>query len=668
MCVSRSHYEVTVEHLAAMLLDDPAGDWPPMLHRFGLEPGDLAQALDAALDELQAGNAGKPVFSPLLLDLLQDAWLVSSIDLGETVIRSGGVLLALLARPALAGPGRAGQLLRQLNRETLARDFRTVTQPSAENPATQPPAAPGPCPAAPGAEGGFLRRFCQDFTQKAREGGIDPVFGRDGEIRRMVDILARRRKNNPLCVGDPGVGKTAVVEGLALRISQGDVPEILREVALLGLDLGLLEAGAGVKGEFEHRLKGVIDEIKASGKPVILFIDEAHTLVGAGGTPGAGDAANLLKPALARGELRTIAATTWTEYPEILREGPRPGPAVPAGEAGSPHRGDHRADPPGPAGELREGAPGGGPGRRGAGGRHPRGQVHHRTVPAGQGHRPAGHRLRPGQDQPDRQASGPGGSAALHPGPGAGSARGAAGPGARRGGGRGAPAGDRRGHRGRAPRSRGPRGPLAASAGGRAQGPGPAPGPGRGAGAGARRGRGGPGRGRRGPGRPAGRAGPDPGRGEPRRGGPGGLRLDRGAPGQGPEGRGRDHPAPGGPAGGAHQGPGPRPGRPGRGAQVRQGRPQGRRPAPGRVPVRRPFRGRQDRDRPGPRRPAVRQREAPGHRQPERIPGEAHGEPPGGRASGLRGLRRGRPAHRGGAPEAGTRWCSWTSARRPIRT
>src|SRR5690606_33643152 len=167
-----------------------------------------------------------------------------------------------------------------------------------------------------------IDRFCEDFTAKAAAGRIDPVFGRDDEIRQMLDILARRRKNNPICVGDPGVGKTAVVEGLALRIIDGDVPDFLRDTRLLGLDLGLLEAGASVKGEFENRLRGVIDEIKGSVKPIILFIDEAHMLIGAGGQSGGSDAANLLKPALARGELRTVAATTWSEYKKYFEKDP----------------------------------------------------------------------------------------------------------------------------------------------------------------------------------------------------------------------------------------------------------------------------------------------------------------------------------------------------------
>jgi type VI secretion system protein VasG len=217
-------------------------------------------------------------------------------------------------------------LVKTIGREALMKDFWTLAKASIEHDTTagleETAAAPSAgAPGAPGA-GGALERFCVDFTARAAEGKIDPVFGRDQEIRQIIDILARRRKNNPICVGEPGVGKTAVVEGLALRIVENDVPDLLRDVSLLGLDMGLLEAGAGVKGEFEKSLKGVVDEVKAWEKPIIMFIDEAHTLVGAGGTAGGSDAANLLKPALARGELRTVAATTWSEYKKYFEKDP----------------------------------------------------------------------------------------------------------------------------------------------------------------------------------------------------------------------------------------------------------------------------------------------------------------------------------------------------------
>ncbi|MDQ5986629.1 MAG: Protein ClpV1 [Syntrophus sp. SKADARSKE-3] len=322
LCVSRTHYEITVEHLIAKLLEEPRSDWPLIFQRFGLEVGQVQKALEHTLEEYKTGNAAKPVFSPQLLDLFQDAWLLASIDLGERKVRSGAILLAFLAKPTLFASGRYAELIKGIGREALTKEFYTLTKPSIE---TTMAAKEGGGAAEPGpgkGDGSFLGRFCMDFTERAAKGDIDPVFGRDNEIRQMIDILARRRKNNPICVGEPGVGKTAVVEGMALRIVEDDVPDMLKGVTLLGLDMGALEAGAGMKGEFENRLKGVINEIKSSEKPIILFIDEAHTLVGAGGASGGGDAANLLKPALARGELRTIAATTWSEYKKYFEKDP----------------------------------------------------------------------------------------------------------------------------------------------------------------------------------------------------------------------------------------------------------------------------------------------------------------------------------------------------------
>jgi len=311
LCVSRTHYEVTGEHLMAKFLEEPQSDLPLILRQFDLDPGRVKKGVEQVLEELRTGNAGKPVFSPLLLEWIQEAWLVASVDFEEGQIRSGALLLALLAKPMQFATGRYVDLLRTISRDSLRTQFWTIVKASVEQTAPGERRAPE---AGPPTDGGALARFCEDFTKKAREGKIDPVFGRDNEIRQMIDILARRRKNNPIVVGEAGVGKTAVVEGLALRIVEGDVPESLRDVSVIGLDMGLLQAGAGVKGEFENRLKAVITEIKASPKPIILFIDEAHTLIGAGGPAGGSDAANLLKPALARGELRTVAATTWSEY------------------------------------------------------------------------------------------------------------------------------------------------------------------------------------------------------------------------------------------------------------------------------------------------------------------------------------------------------------------
>jgi type VI secretion system protein VasG len=321
LCISRGHYEITLEHLLHRLLDEPQADLSLLLRQNGVDAGALRQGVDRVLEEMRSGNAGRPAFSPLLLELLQDAWLLGSVDLGQTLIRSGAVLAALVARAGFYAGGGLGPLLSPLRKETLLEQFPGVCAGSIEaggSPTGQ--GTDGEATAGGAQAGSAIAKYCEDFTEKARAGKIDPVFGRDAEIRQMVDILARRRKNNPICVGDPGVGKTAVVEGLALRIVEGDVPEMLKEVTLLGLDMGMLQAGASVKGEFENRLKGVIEEVKASATPIILFIDEAHTLIGAGGQAGTSDAANLLKPALARGELRTIAATTWAEYKKYFEK------------------------------------------------------------------------------------------------------------------------------------------------------------------------------------------------------------------------------------------------------------------------------------------------------------------------------------------------------------
>ena len=324
LCVSRTHYEVSVEHFLIKALEETQSDLPLVLRRFELDPARLNKALGDTLEDFKTGNAGKPVFSPLLVELCQEAWMVSSIDLSEAKVRSGGLLLAFLAKPNFFASGRYADYLRGINRESLLRDFWKIVKGSMEeqSPEEAEPSADAPAKERSDASTVFISKYCQDFTAQAAEGKIDPIFGRDHEVREMIDILARRRKNNPILVGEPGVGKTAVIEGLALRITEGDVPDMLKGVTLLGLDMGSLQAGAGIKGEFENRLKGVINEIKSSEKQIILFIDEAHTLIGAGGQAGGSDAANLLKPALARGELRTCAATTWSEYKKYFEKDP----------------------------------------------------------------------------------------------------------------------------------------------------------------------------------------------------------------------------------------------------------------------------------------------------------------------------------------------------------
>jgi len=325
-CLSRTHYEITVEHLMARLLEDPMGDIQLILKQAGIDPGRVMRALDQTIESFKTGNGGKPQFSPLLPELFADGWLIASVELFENRIRSGALFAAFVSRLSFYGIDSYTKLLDGLNKEKVMGLLGQVAAASREAGESGPmgnETGSGAGAAAQGDKAGSaLQRFCEDFTAKARAGKIDPVFGRDPEIRQMVDILARRRKNNPICVGDPGVGKTAVIEGLAVRVIEGDVPDILKDVTILGLDMGALEAGAGVKGEFENRLRGVINEIKASTKPILLFIDEAHTLIGAGGAAGTNDAANLLKPALARGELRTIAATTWSEYKKYFEKDP----------------------------------------------------------------------------------------------------------------------------------------------------------------------------------------------------------------------------------------------------------------------------------------------------------------------------------------------------------
>ena len=317
LCVSRTHYEVTIEHLLSKLMEDAQSDLPLILRHFDMDAGRLQKAIDGSLEAFKTGNAAKPVFSPVLMEWFQEGWLAGSVDLGENRVRSGALLLAFLNRPAQFATGDYVDILETISRDALLSQFWDAVKGSTEKPRIMETEEREALP--PG-EATALNQFCDNFTAKAAAGEIDPVFGRDREIRQMVDILARRRKNNPIVVGEAGVGKTAVVEGLALRIVEGDVPELLRDVSILGLDMGLLQAGAGMKGEFENRLKSVINEIKSSEKPIILFIDEAHTLIGAGGSAGMSDAANLLKPALARGELRTVAATTWSEYKKYFEK------------------------------------------------------------------------------------------------------------------------------------------------------------------------------------------------------------------------------------------------------------------------------------------------------------------------------------------------------------
>jgi type VI secretion system protein VasG len=323
LCLTRTHYDVDIEHLLLKLCEAQDTDVQRLLRHYEIDQTRLSRDLTRALDRLKTGNARTPALSPRIPHLISEAWTIASIDFGASKIRSGHLLLALLENEELARLAReSSDVLRQISAEDLHKHLPDLVAGSAEDKAAAQAAAPETTQpgVAVGSKTPALDQYTIDLTARARQGDIDPVLGRDFEIRQIVDILTRRRQNNPILTGEAGVGKTAVVEGLALRIVAGDVPPPLRSVSLRVLDLALLQAGAGVRGEFENRLKSVIAEVKASPQPIILFIDEAHTMIGAGGQAGQGDAANLLKPALARGELRTVAATTWSEYKKYFEK------------------------------------------------------------------------------------------------------------------------------------------------------------------------------------------------------------------------------------------------------------------------------------------------------------------------------------------------------------
>jgi type VI secretion system protein VasG len=324
LTLSRTHYNVELEHWLSKLADIADGDLIAILRHCEADEGRFRADLNRSLDRMKTGNSRAPSLAPDIVDLVKQGWLMASVEQRSAQLRSGHLVWALLADEALAR--RALELSSQFLRvqpDLLKRDFAAITAASGEaaNVTSEEGAAAGSAQTdTPMAKTGALSQYTIDLTALARVGKIDPILGRDNEIRQLVDILTRRRQNNPILTGEAGVGKTSVVEGFAMRVAEGDVPAALRDVAVRTLDLGLLQAGAGVRGEFENRLKSVIEEVKASAKPVILFIDEAHTLIGAGGAAGQGDAANLLKPALARGELRTIAATTWAEYKKYFEK------------------------------------------------------------------------------------------------------------------------------------------------------------------------------------------------------------------------------------------------------------------------------------------------------------------------------------------------------------
>ncbi|MEO6810213.1 MAG: AAA family ATPase, partial [Isosphaeraceae bacterium] len=324
LCLSRTNPTVEIEHWLLKLVEAPDTDLKRLFRQFEVDPARVQRDLTQAIDQFKTGSARTPSLSTLIDHLIREAWVLASIQYHQPKVRSGMLLLALLSDDKLSRlTNEASREFAKISVETLWPNLLKLVDGSAED---EEPAAAGAGGGSPGTATGKpsktpgLDQYTIDLTAKARAGGIDPVLGRDAEIRQMVDILIRRRQNNPILTGEAGVGKTAVVEGFARRVAEGDVPEVLKAVAVRSLDMGLLQAGAGVKGEFENRLKQVIAEVKASSQPIILFIDEAHTMIGAGGQAGQNDAANLLKPALARGELRTIAATTWAEFKKYFEK------------------------------------------------------------------------------------------------------------------------------------------------------------------------------------------------------------------------------------------------------------------------------------------------------------------------------------------------------------
>jgi len=323
LCLSRTHYDVEIEHYLLKLLDAPDSDFTGILKQFDVDKKRVIAELSRSLDKLKSGNARTPAFSRSLYRMLTEAWSVGSLEYNSDLVRSAFTILVLFTDDELSRmlPGMSAEL-NKIDAEPLRKQLLAIMDASAEDKEVLAPGGAAPGGALPKAGGKTpnLDQFTINLTESAKNGKIDPVLARDSEIRQIIDILTRRRQNNPILTGEAGVGKTAVVEGFALRVAAGDVPPVLRNVIVRTLDLALLQAGAGVKGEFENRLKGLIEEVKSSPIPIILFIDEAHTMIGAGGQAGQNDAANLLKPALARGELRTIAATTWSEYKKYFEK------------------------------------------------------------------------------------------------------------------------------------------------------------------------------------------------------------------------------------------------------------------------------------------------------------------------------------------------------------
>jgi type VI secretion system protein VasG len=338
LCVSRAHYDIEIEHYLLKTLESSDNDISAILRHFGVDKSRFTADLQRSMDKLKAGNARSPSFSPTIVKMLAEAWTLASIEFDAGSVRTGLTFLALMSNEELTRIVKdMTNELRKFDAEELRSKFYDIVSNSRERQtplgaggASGGMSAPGGGSSAGAAEGKggsggktpHLDQYAVNLTATAAAGKIDPVLGRDAEIRQMIDILMRRRQNNPILTGEAGVGKTAVVEGFANRVAVGDVPPALQGAQIYSLDMALLQAGASVKGEFENRLKGLINEVKSSTEKIILFIDEAHTMIGAGGQAGQNDAANILKPALARGELRTIAATTWAEFKKYFEKDP----------------------------------------------------------------------------------------------------------------------------------------------------------------------------------------------------------------------------------------------------------------------------------------------------------------------------------------------------------
>jgi type VI secretion system protein VasG len=311
--INRSHYEISFDHLLNCLIEDGMGDVPLILKHYNIDAGDVQARVLKNLEEMGKGNSGKPKLSPLLTELLEQAWITSSVHHHETKIRSGALFEVFIASEQVIS-SKLMNIFSPIKQEELKTEFYNIVKGSVEDASVASEMLSADEAKEIPADGTVLDLFTTNLTAQAKEGKIDPILGRDEEIIQMIEVLSRRKKSNPIILGEPGVGKTALVEGLALKIAADEVPDVLKNNQVFSLDLGSLQAGTKMRGEFEKRFKAVITEITNSPTPAILFIDEAHTLVGAGASAGGGDAANLLKPALARGSFRAIAATTYLEY------------------------------------------------------------------------------------------------------------------------------------------------------------------------------------------------------------------------------------------------------------------------------------------------------------------------------------------------------------------